>query len=67
MIIANGQVRDITVAPADPEADPPTVELATVQCEVEMPQGTGVFNLILPNAAMGGIVVGPCRVMLESA
>jgi hypothetical protein len=66
MIIVNGKVVDITITPADPDAGQP-VETATVKVELSPPDGAGLCNLVVPNAAMGGIAAGACRVMIESA
>jgi len=68
VIIVNGKVATIDVTPAstDPQGEP-KVDMATVKIEIEMPNGAGLCNLIVPNAAMGGIVVGPARIIVESA
>jgi hypothetical protein len=68
MIIVNGRVAQIDITPASTEPDgEPKMDTATVKIELEMPNGAGLCNLIVPNAAMGGIVVGPARIMVESA
>jgi hypothetical protein len=74
MIMVNGTIDSLQAAPEAREAA--EVETQTTgdapkqaQLVVTASEGlsTGSMTLIVPAAATGGLAVGPCRIMVESA
>jgi hypothetical protein len=70
MITVNGKID--TIEPR--EATEPAVEgapvgppMAQVVITASEGESTGSVTLLVPAAATGGLAVGPCRIMIESA
>jgi hypothetical protein len=70
MITVNGKIDSIDPreatekAPEGAAAAPPMVQVVVTASEGE---STGSVTVIVPATATGGLAVGPCRIMIESA
>jgi hypothetical protein len=66
MVTVQGEIQAVNVIPADPEADPPTVEMVAATIQLQEPS-TGVINIIVPTGATGGLALGSVRVIIAEA
>jgi hypothetical protein len=73
MITVNGTLDSLAAAPEAREGEAPgtlTVEptkMAQIVVTATEGMSTGSMTLLVPVGATGGLAVGPCRIMIETA
>jgi hypothetical protein len=64
MITTQGEIQTITLAPADPQADPPVPAMTTAVVQMVEPS-VGSMTVVVPTVATGGLALGKCRVLVD--